>query len=387
MPFIHSCVHTNGDIKLCCLSKEKSQYNIKYSTVDEWWNSEYLKEVRQQLLDGKELTECKFCYALEEQGVTSQRQQRNLEYKVIQTKNADKIINYLGYDKLEAPIDVEIQLTNLCNLKCIMCNETESSAILTENKKLQIATHNQTEFDWNTETVDKIKKIFVADKNKLISIRGGEPFMVPQIKDILKYSIETGSSKNIKLHISTNCTKFDQHWVNLLNQFKEVRMMCSLDAVGNLSEYIRYNSDWALVKQNIQLMRSIKNINIVINATVQNTNLLGLHRLIDWCQQENLFLSLNFLQSPRFMQIDVLPDELLKQALDLLLTTKENLINSNIVTNLDNLINLLTQIKSAYKSNHWNDFVTNIKMRESVRNNLITDVIPELEPYLNAKAE
>ena len=87
------------------------------------------------------------------------------------------------------------------------------------------------------------------------------------------------------------------------------------------------------------------------------------------------------------MQIDVLPDELLKQALDLLLTTKENLINSNIVTNLDNLINLLTQIKSAYKSNHWNDFVTNIKMRESVRNNLITDVIPELEPYLNAKAE
>jgi MoaA/NifB/PqqE/SkfB family radical SAM enzyme len=385
VPFVHSCIHTNGDITLCCISREKSEFNIKNSNIDQWWNSEYLKSVRQRLLDGEELTECTACYELEQQGFSSQRHQKNLEYKIPHPKYANKVINYLGYDNLESPIDIEIELTNLCNLKCIMCNETESSAILSENKKLKIAVYDQSEFTWDDETIDKIKNLFNVQETKLINIRGGEPFMVPQIKNILLNSVVTGSSKNIKLHISTNCTKFDQEWVEILDQFKEIRMMCSLDAVDQLSEYIRYNSDWNIIKENIKLMQSIKNVNVVVNATVQNINLLGLDQLITWCQKENLFLLLNILQNPRYLQIDVLPAQLHEQALDLLVKTKTTLSNPEIVSNLDNLINVLKQIKSVHGSQYWDDFLNDINLRESIRNNSILDVIPELKNYINAK--
>jgi organic radical activating enzyme len=385
VPFIHSCVRTNGDINLCCLSREKSQHNIKNSTVKEWWDSEYLKTVRAQLRNGEQLSECTSCYEIEQQGLLSLRQLHNSEYKIFQPNHADKTIEYLGYDKLESPVDIEIQLTNLCNLKCVMCDETESSTILTENKKLQIATHNQSDFDWNDETIDKIKNLFNTQENKLINIRGGEPFMVPQIKDILLNSVMTGSSKNIKLHISTNCTKFNQEWVEILNQFKEIRMMCSLDAVDQLSEYIRYNSDWNIIKENIKLMQSIKNVNVIVNATVQNINLLGLDQLITWCQKENLFLLLTILQNPRYLQIDVLPAQLHNQALDLLVKAKTNLSNPEIVSNLDNLINVLKQIKSVHGSQYWDDFLININLRESIRNNSILDVVPELKNYINVK--
>jgi MoaA/NifB/PqqE/SkfB family radical SAM enzyme len=385
LPFVHSCIHTNGDITLCCVSREKSEYNIKTSDIGQWWNSDYLKSIRQRLLDGEELAECTACYELEQQGFISQRQQRNLEYKIVQPKYADKIINYLGYDNLESPADIEIELTNLCNLKCIMCNETESSAILSENKKLKIAVHDQSDFSWDEATIDKIKNLFDVQETKLINIRGGEPFMVPQIKDILLNSVMTGSSKNIKLHISTNCTKFDQEWVEILDQFKEIRMMCSLDAVDQLSEYIRYNSDWNEIKENIKLMRTIKNVNIIVNATIQNINLLGLDQLIAWCQKENLFLLFNILQNPRYLQIDVLPAELHNQALNLLVKAKQNLSNPELVNNLDNLIDVLRQIKSVHGSQYWNDFLKDIQLRESVRNNSILDVVPELKNYINAE--
>jgi sulfatase maturation enzyme AslB (radical SAM superfamily) len=195
----------------------------------------------------------------------------------------------------------------------------------------------------------------------------------------------TGSSKNIKLHISTNCTKFDQEWVEILDQFKEIRMMCSLDAVDQLSEYIRYNSDWNEIKENIKLMRTIKNVNIIVNATIQNINLLGLDQLIAWCQKENLFLLFNILQNPRYLQIDVLPAELHNQALNLLVKAKQNLSNPELVNNLDNLIDVLRQIKSVHGSQYWNDFLKDIQLRESVRNNSILDVVPELKNYINAE--
>ena len=384
LPFVHSCIRTNGDITLCCHSREKSQYNIKTSTVDQWWNSDYLATVKNQMLLGQRLTECTTCYNVEDRGFVSARNQKNKEYKILQIKHADKILTYLRYDQLEQPIDIEIQLTNLCNLKCIMCNEVESSAILTENKKLQIAVYDQDVFNWNVDAIDKLKDLFETNKDTLINIRGGEPFMVPQIKEILQHSISTGSAEHIMLHITTNCTKFDSQWVNILDKFKQIRIMCSLDAVGNLSEYIRYNSHWPLVEENISLMRTIKDVNIVVNATVQNLNLIGLPQLITWCQKENLFLLLNILEDPRYLQIDVLPSKLLEQALELLVTAKNELTNPAIIVNLDNLIDKLSQTESKYQLPEWHEFLRNINLRESIRLNSLTTVIPELEEYINA---
>jgi hypothetical protein len=132
-------------------------------------------------------------------------------------------------------------------------------------------------------------------------------------------------------------------------------------------------------------MRTIKNVNIIVNATIQNINLLGLDQLIAWCQKENLFLLFNILQNPRYLQIDVLPAELHNQALNLLVKAKQNLSNPELVNNLDNLIDVLRQIKSVHGSQYWNDFLKDIQLRESVRNNSILDVVPELKNYINAE--
>ena len=94
---------------------------------------------------------------------------------------------------------------------------------------------------------------------------------------------------------------------------------------------------------------------------------------------------LTILQNPRYLQIDALPAQLHNQALDLLVKAKTNLSNPEIVSNLDNLINVLRQIKSVHGSQYWDDFLININLRESIRNNSILDVVPELKNYINVK--
>jgi hypothetical protein len=214
-------------------------------------------------------------------------------------------------------------------------------------------------------------------------LRGGEPFMVPQIKEILLSSIASGTAKHIKLHISTNCTKFDESWIDILSNFKEVRMMCSLDATDELLEYIRFGSNWQLIQNNINLMRKISNVNIVVNAVLQNTNLLGIDKLINWCQAEKLFLQFESVTMPRYFQTDVLPKELHKLAKERLLTAQQNLQDSKLILNLPSIIEAL-DCESQYLKEPWQEFTKNIAMRESIRGNSLAAVVPELAEYINA---
>ena len=390
MPFVHSTVRTNGDISICCQSnqatiEEQHKYNINSSSIDTFWQSEYLANTRKKLLAGEVLPECERCYKCEDQNITSLRQIRNAEYNIVQPKHAEKIIKYLGYDNLNTPIDFEIQITNLCNLKCIMCNEYESSTLLTENKLLKIAKSNQKDYEWNEDAIEHIKELFYTETTRHINIRGGEPFVVPQIKDILVTAINNGTAKKISLHITTNATRFDKDWIDILNEYKEVRLMCSIDAVDKLSEYIRFGSNWESIKSNISLMRQVKNANIVIIATLQNITMLGLSDLVKWTQSERLFLILTIVTVPAFFQIDVLPTELHKKAHDQLVVARNNLIDSALIPELDNIISRLENIESAYQTPRWDEFKQYVGMRESLRHNSIFTVIPELEEYWNEK--
>ena len=139
-PFTATCVRTDGAITLCCKSIEQSQHNLKSSSIDGWWSSDFVKEVRTQLLNGQQPASCQICFDQEKSGITSLRQTINADYKIF-GQYAEKTLRYLGYPT-HLPGDVELQLTNLCNLKCLMCSETESSSILSENKILKINKKN-----------------------------------------------------------------------------------------------------------------------------------------------------------------------------------------------------------------------------------------------------
>ena len=71
-PFAHQHIDPNGDIKYCCNAKPGThtaesggQYNVKTHTMLEAWNSADIRQLRQDLIAGREPESCEGCWKRE----------------------------------------------------------------------------------------------------------------------------------------------------------------------------------------------------------------------------------------------------------------------------------------------------------------------------------
>ena len=93
-PWTQACIRTNGDLTLCCQSLEKSDFNLKTSSINDWWDSEFVATVRTQMLSKIVPDACRMCAAEEAVGSESLRQKSNREYKIFE-QYAEKMITLL----------------------------------------------------------------------------------------------------------------------------------------------------------------------------------------------------------------------------------------------------------------------------------------------------
>lgn len=367
-PWTHLYVQPNGCMKLCCRSTEVNSYNLKTNNIEEWWNSDFIKDIRQQLLNGEEPDVCQDCYTNERQGSTSYRQKSNKAYLVTEY-NATKVVKYHQH---AMPIDVELGLTNLCNLKCLMCNEQNSSSIATENKSIKISKINQSDYDVGEQEFSRIKDLILS-KPKLLNFRGGETLMVPNIKEILKWGLDENLLDDTVVHLTTNGTKLTEEWVSILTRFKKLRIMMSVDGVGATNDYIRFGSRWADVDAAAKRLSSLPNVSFIVHATLSSLNVMNISELIAWCQENNYFLDIAVLTTPSSFSLSVLPSELIDEA-------KRRLMNNDSDASKE-ILKTLVNVKYLGIER----FREEVKMRDDIRKVSILNIIPELGPYWNAQ--
>ena len=75
-PWTHTFISPQMERRLCCASREQSQnFNqyidtesvtknadqLKLTTLDEHWNSAYMKDIRLKLMAGEEISQCATC--------------------------------------------------------------------------------------------------------------------------------------------------------------------------------------------------------------------------------------------------------------------------------------------------------------------------------------
>ncbi len=363
LPFHHVMIGTNGDFNICCTHKVPSQQtvNINEHDHDHWAQSDYVKEVRESFSKDQRHPGCKSCWKQEDMGFESLRQRVASEYEIL-CKSTDRVLK-----------NIEIDLGNLCNLRCLMCHEAESSAILAENVKLGINKITQADLTWSDLAYANLKKLF--DKEPyVINIRGGEPLYNKKLLEIVE-DLPSSQSKHMMLHITTNGTHWNQRWHDALQKFRIVRFMFSIDATGDLYEYIRYPASWTGVEKNVESMMSLPNATCLVHAVIQNLNVSTLGSLVQWCQTRGLFLDLVALSNPNHMQIQNLPDTQKNQAIDHL----DLLLDSTLPSHLQKFIHAVRlQLQtSKFDPNMWLTFKHNISMRDNLRNNSFRKFIKE----------
>jgi MoaA/NifB/PqqE/SkfB family radical SAM enzyme len=332
LPWISIETSPVGTARPCCLAKDEitysdeagveRKYNLNTHTLEEIYHSRYMQILRRDFLYGHKPATCQRCWDEEAAGRTSKR----INSKIRLKEYVDEIDFYnLNPDQLWF---IDLKLGNICNLKCRICGSWSSSKWAKEeidyvpeleNRKEHLAYKFLQDGAWpreNPQFWDNLKTLL--PNIKYFEFTGGEPFLIEQHFDLLRYAVETGDSAHIEIHYNTNGTVFPESaelWAN----FKHVEIAVSIDNVGARFEYERYGADWNEVQENIArftAMRSDK-ISTQLCTTINVQNVYYLPEICDWILTQTFdHVYFNMLHDPWHMCIS----RMTKTAQDIVIT-------------------------------------------------------------------
>ncbi len=172
-------------------------------------------------------------------------------------------INSKNYSATYGPKYVTIDITNRCNLNCIVC--WTYSPYLRKNKPSKTWYSNELSFDTVSKLINDLKKL----KTREIRLTGGgEPFMHPDIFEI----IELIKEKGFVIDITTNFTLLSQDKIRRLVSLGVDNLTISLWAATQktyVKTHPRENEEtFERLKSNIVYLNKIKKNTKVVIANV-----------------------------------------------------------------------------------------------------------------------
>lgn len=289
---------------------------IRYD-VSALHNTEFKKQQRKLMLEGKRPSECQYCWNVEDMEGFSKGE----IFSDRITKSSDDSSLPFLQDLAKAPWDantlptyVEVSFSNLCNFKCSYCSPVYSSRWTEEvekhgpystsgafgniewlKSKNEMPIHHKDEnpyvdafWEWWPELV----------KNLVVfRITGGEPLLSPDTYKVLDYLYEN-PQPNLDLSINTNgCVpdkmfdKFIEKLGKLLDEgkIKKACVYTSVDGWGKYAEYGRFGLDFNQWKDNLEkMLTKIPTLKVVIMCTTNIFSIVGFKTLLEFVHQTKL---------------------------------------------------------------------------------------------------
>jgi MoaA/NifB/PqqE/SkfB family radical SAM enzyme len=300
-PFMMQSVSMSNDVRPCC-KINTSVGNLKDNTLTEVFDNDKSASIRRSLSTGDMIKECNVCWDVEKNNLTSHRQHGLNKYR-------DQIDQ--GWFDDVKPRVIEISPVSLCNFKCRICKPIQSSSIAVE--ELMYATESDTKkrlkqyININKDDFTKSipsRLINSLDGVEFLHILGGEPFMWPQLDELLDLIIEKDYAKNIRLEFNSNGSIYPATIIDKLKKFKYVEILLSIDDIGHRFE-IQRGGNWDDVYKNIELFKNLKSSTVDIKAavTVNIQNVLYLDQLLEFFQNINFDIVWWYLEDPAYLSI------------------------------------------------------------------------------------
>ena len=318
MPYIGISTDSTGGYKPCVTFDPVDSF--KGDSFEDYLNSEWLKKLKQTHLLQILPQGCRMCKMREEKNIVSTRQRGLREFI-----DKDNQQNINENKKLKVAY---FTVSNLCNQACIMCTPKLSSKIYNEinssHMEHYIQAHDNIKNMWKNVNLNKpytnndIKKIIdKLDETATVHISGGEPMVNKQVIFMLEYLLEKNLNKTIDLQLVSNFQSYNTKIIDLLSNFKGIAL-ASIDAIGEKLSYIRYESDWKTIKNNLFLFqKNCSNFKLMIKPTVSILNILYLDELFDWAEQNNFEVRANNrIVNPDFLSINILPKKYIPEIIE-----------------------------------------------------------------------
>ena len=358
--------------------------NWTSAPIDELWHSEKFQQLRKQFYKQRLPQGCTICIQDEQQGIESKREWSNKRFQ----EQTDRYYNNPTLTP-DVPVDYDMRLSNYCNLECVMCGPNHSTAIASRitnfpqaddfHIKVKVASYrkNTEFFSYMQQHIGKVKKILLA---------GGEPFLMPDVIEFLKQLSEAKVTPNIDLRILTNGTVFRSQWIEYLNSYKSLNIQVSLDAVGDVLEYVRYPNKWKKVYNNLkqfkELQQQNKNIKINLNPCVHLLNLTGVHKVLDTGIEFGFGVSPSFVYEANghdYLKISRLKDDVRNKEADIIEEKIKTFHNHSFT---ESFIKSIRETKFSL-GNHSKQFKELVEYWDSHKHTKFLDLYPHLQYLIN----
>jgi len=371
-PWYSVFVDSQGKLAPCC--KFKNSYT-NYDQIEKYFNSNEIKDLRHDLLNGIKNKNCSSCWKDEQNGGDSLRLISN---RTTALHGDIKISEQIKNPQVSKIKSFDLTLGNLCNLKCVMCSPGLSSQLLAEAKlnpnldERYNAKFEQKDFNWpDSEDFVKWCEHYLPQAIH-IKFTGGEPFLLPWLHKVIATIPDKQKAKCI-LHFTTNLTKIDDKLFDLFKKFKATWISVSVEGIGQTHEYLRYGHSWNLLTGNIQsiLEKKIDNLIFKINHVIQAPSYHSIIAMTEFFDGIGMQIHPILLSKPEHFHISALTGE-----------AKEEFIEATNRYSGHNqkFIHFVRSVSREYIGQNealTKACIRDLEILDSIRQNNYTDIIPE----------
>jgi sulfatase maturation enzyme AslB (radical SAM superfamily) len=385
LPWISLEASPQGTAKPCCLYDDEilddngNKYMLAEHGLQEIYKSKSMQNLRQDFLNGNKPAGCFRCWNEEDVGRTSKRQFTQIRLKELK--------NEVDYNNLQPDQlwFLDLKLGNICNLKCRICGSWSSSKwaeeeikyvkelVTKEQKQTHLAYTFLQQGAWPRKSPlfwENLKQLL--PNIKYFEFTGGEPWLIQEHIELLKYAVAQGYSKNIDIHYNTNGTQWPEDLVTIWRDFGRVDIAFSIDNVGDRFEYERYGANWTTANSIIDSVHGMQllypNITTQLCFTVNIQNVYYLDELLAWADTKNFgSVYFNLLQSPNHMCIS----HMTGTAQDLVLTKLKTTFwkSDKYQKEIDSLIRFI----ESGPGSDGQEFLTKMKITDEYRKQSFKD--------------
>jgi organic radical activating enzyme len=275
---------------------------IDTNSFDNFHNTDQKLKARQDMLDGAwPGNGCEYCRDIETAGGISDR--------MFQNQIPDVYPSELNSNLQEVTVNpsiLEVFFSNTCNLKCVYCEGSLSSAIQAEDTRFGGSMVKDQRFDsvnHYKELAPKFWSWFEKNSQSLqrLQILGGEPLLQKDFFKILEF-IDKHPHSELEFNIVTNLSvstsiveKTAELLIELLKnkKLKRVDIQASVDCWGPGQEYVRTGFQSDLFEKNLKTLLDKKVFRIGLLSTVCSLTIPEMNNLVskhqEWSQHQEIF--------------------------------------------------------------------------------------------------
>lgn len=284
-PFTSLHLDPRGEVRACCQNTWLRLGNVAEMSLLEIWRGPILNRLRDELRRGSFDLGCELCAECYSRG----------------TPDAAYLHGFEGSSAVDEwaawPSQLELALSNSCNLQCVHCNGELSSSIRIhrEGRRSLGTVYDDSFFDQLDEILPHLDRILFL---------GGEPLLASESLRVMERLLELRLRP--MCHISTNGTQWNQRVASILSGLP-VHVSVSVDGRSKeVVESIRMGVDHASLCRNItRISEAVRSSGSTYSLSfcLMRPNWHEFRMVLEWADELDVDVIVNSVQHPAALSL------------------------------------------------------------------------------------